>query len=239
MPRRPAMRIVSSCEHATHSGGCGFWRGLGMTLRSGKSKYSPWYSQRVVPEHRHAGSARRPPTPSRLSRKRRSNGCSSVTRGRLAEPELDAPVLTAGRASTPARRRAPGGSSVSWMMPWPRRMFFVRWLAAAEEHLGRASCASTPRGSGARPPTRSRSRAGRPARSGRGCAGAARTRRRRSTAAAAGARRRSRTSRGVLPVHSSGVLWRPGDGARMLLMRRVYSSRSERRRRDGAPCEGG
>ena len=52
----------------------------------------------------------------------------------------------------------------------------------------------TPRGSGARPPTRSRSRGGRRARSGRAPGSRARTRRRRSTAAAAAARRRCRTS---------------------------------------------
>jgi hypothetical protein len=41
MPRMPAIWIVSSCEHATHKGGCGFCSGFGKTLRGGKSKYSP------------------------------------------------------------------------------------------------------------------------------------------------------------------------------------------------------
>ena len=35
----------------------------------------------------------------------------------------------------------------------------MRWLSRGEEHLGRATSGSTPRGSGARPPRRSRSRA--------------------------------------------------------------------------------
>ncbi len=42
MPRRPAISIVSSCEHATQSGGCGFWTGLGITLRQGMEKLLPW-----------------------------------------------------------------------------------------------------------------------------------------------------------------------------------------------------
>ena len=44
MPSWAASLIVSRLEQATHSGGCGFCRGLGMTLRIGKSKYFPWYS---------------------------------------------------------------------------------------------------------------------------------------------------------------------------------------------------
>ena len=41
MPQRPAISIVSSCEQATHSGGCGFCTGFGSTLRSGMLKYLP------------------------------------------------------------------------------------------------------------------------------------------------------------------------------------------------------
>ena len=78
-------------------------------------------------------------------------------------------------------------------MPCPRRMCFVRCDAAARNTSGALEC-STPRGSGARPPTRSRCRAGRRTRSARARPGSAGTRSRRSTAAAAGARRRCRTS---------------------------------------------
>ena len=41
MPHWPALLIVAMFEHATQSGGCGFCRGFGMTLRAGKSKYWP------------------------------------------------------------------------------------------------------------------------------------------------------------------------------------------------------
>ena len=41
MPFCAARRIVSRREQATHSGGCGFWTGLGTTLRGGILTYSP------------------------------------------------------------------------------------------------------------------------------------------------------------------------------------------------------
>jgi len=45
MPHCPALPMVAMLEQATQSGGCGFWYGLGMTLRAGKSKYLPCHSQ--------------------------------------------------------------------------------------------------------------------------------------------------------------------------------------------------
>ena len=41
MPFSAASRIVSRRLHATHSGGCGFWTGLGTTLRGGICTNSP------------------------------------------------------------------------------------------------------------------------------------------------------------------------------------------------------
>ena len=43
MPCFPAQRMLSRLEQATHSGGWGFCRGLGRTLRSGMEKNSPSY----------------------------------------------------------------------------------------------------------------------------------------------------------------------------------------------------
>ncbi len=40
MPLRAAKWIVSRREHATHSGGWGFWSGLGTTLRGGMRQNS-------------------------------------------------------------------------------------------------------------------------------------------------------------------------------------------------------
>ena len=156
MPFSAASRIVSRREHATHSGGCGFCTGLGTTLRGGIDTNLPStpvngvsvmqrmrdleaLEPRVALVDRVDAEARRarPPTTTRPSRTRPGRP-------------------TRGRAWRPARRCGPGGCSAGavWMMPWPRRMSLVRWLHGGEEHLGRAASASTPRGSGARPPTR-------------------------------------------------------------------------------------
>ena len=42
IPFCAARWIVSRRLHATHTGGCGFWRGLGTTLRGGIVTYLPW-----------------------------------------------------------------------------------------------------------------------------------------------------------------------------------------------------
>ena len=95
----------------------------------------------------------------------------------LADAQLDAPVADEVERADPlgdARRMvgrqlddAVAEADVAWCAGWRRR---------GTPRAPRSGC--TPRGSGARPPTRSRSRAGRPARSGRARGGAARTRRR-------------------------------------------------------------
>ena len=41
MPFCAARRIVSRWVHATHRGGCGFWNGLGTTLRGGIDSHGP------------------------------------------------------------------------------------------------------------------------------------------------------------------------------------------------------
>ena len=78
-------------EQATHSGGCGFWSGLGMTLRSGEVEVLAVVLPALLPEHRQDARTASSHT-ARLSRKRRSNGCSSVTLPPLADAELDPAV---------------------------------------------------------------------------------------------------------------------------------------------------
>jgi hypothetical protein len=132
------MRIVSSCEHATHSGGCGFWRGFGMTLRSGKSKCSPWYSHASFQNMgRHARTASS--HTARLSRKRRSNGCSSVVVADSPIPNSTRPCDRRSSVETRSATRA-GWFVVSWMIPCPSLMFFVRWLAAPRNTSGAELC---------------------------------------------------------------------------------------------------
>ncbi len=132
------MRIVSICEHATHNGGCGFWRGLGMTLRSGKSTCSPWYShasfQNIGRQHRTMSSHT-----SRLSRKRTSNGWSSVVVADSPRPSSTRPCDKRSNVATRSATRA-GWFVVSWTIPWPRRICLVRWLAAARNTSGAELC---------------------------------------------------------------------------------------------------
>ena len=69
--------MVWMFEHATQSGGCGFWNGLGTTLRAAKSKYWQCHSHEL---RVNAGTSARTASSytSRLSRTRRLNGCSST-----------------------------------------------------------------------------------------------------------------------------------------------------------------
>ena len=139
MPRRPAISIVSSWLHATHSGGCGCWRGLGTTLRSGKSKNSPWYSQ---PSSQNIGMRQRIASShtARLSRKRRSNGCSSVTLLPSPTPSSTRPWLSRSSVLTRSATRA-GWFVGSCTMPWPSRMLLGALAGRGEEHLGRRGVA--------------------------------------------------------------------------------------------------
>ena len=134
MPQRPAISIVSSWEHATHSGGCGFWIGFGNTLRNGNLKYGPSYSQ---PPSLNIGSTQRTPSSHTacLSSIFRSNGPSSVMLAPSPMPNSTRPLLTRSRQAIFSAARA-GWLVVSWMMPWPRRICFVRWLAAARNTSG-------------------------------------------------------------------------------------------------------
>ena len=128
------MRIVSSCEQATHSGGCGFCRGFGITFRSGKSKCSPWYSQASL---QNIGSVARTASSqtARLSRNRTSKGCSSVVVADSPRPSSTRPWDTRSSVDTRSATRA-GWLVVSWMIPCPSRICLVRWLAAPRNTSG-------------------------------------------------------------------------------------------------------
>ena len=71
----------------------------------------------------------------RFSRNRRSNGCSSVTLLPSPTPSSTRPWLSRSSVLTRSATRA-GWLVGSCTMPWPRRMFFVRWLAAARNTSG-------------------------------------------------------------------------------------------------------
>jgi hypothetical protein len=127
--------MVSSCEQATHSGGCGFCRGFGMTLRSGKSKCSPWYSQASL---QNIGSRARTASShtARLSRNRTVEGVQLGRGRRLAEAELDPPVRHQVKRGDPFGhpRRVVGGQLDDAVTQADPRGPLAR---RAEEHLGR------------------------------------------------------------------------------------------------------
>ena len=63
MPRRPAISIVSSWLHATHSGGCGFCKRLRHDVAQREVEVLAVVLPALLAEHRHARTAPRPPTP--------------------------------------------------------------------------------------------------------------------------------------------------------------------------------
>ncbi len=138
MPHSPALAMVWMLEQATHSGGCGFWRDFGMTLRAGKSWYWPWNSQSSLVNigriARTASSQR-----SRLSRTRVPNGCSSAGPVASPMPNSTRPPESRSSVETFSATRC-GWLVVIWMTPWPRRMFLVRWLAAPRNTSGAEEC---------------------------------------------------------------------------------------------------
>ena len=138
MPQRPARSMVSSCEQAIQIGGCGFCSGLGRTLRRGMSKYLPWCS---LPPSLNIGkiACTASSNTARLSSMERPNGSSSVMEALSPMPNSQRPLLSRSSTATRSATRA-GWLVVSWKMPWPRRMFLVRWLAAARNDSGAGQC---------------------------------------------------------------------------------------------------
>ena len=93
---------------------------------------------RVVPEHRKAGAHGVFPHGALVAEpdvERMQLGGG----GRLTEAQLDATVDSKSSVETRSATRA-GWFVVSCTMPWPRRMFFVRWLAAPRNTSGAELC---------------------------------------------------------------------------------------------------
>ena len=166
MPLRAANWIVSRRLQATHSGGWGRWSGLGTTLRGGMlHELAVPAGERLLDEHARDRVDRVLPHLA-LARAVHQEAAQLRGRGRLAGAEVHA-----GRRETRSSVATRSATRAGWFtaggictMPWPSRMCCVRAAGGRQEHLGRRGVASTPRGSGARPPRRSRSRRGRPSR---------------------------------------------------------------------------
>ncbi len=134
MPHSPHLASVSSCEQATHNGGCGFCSGFGRTWRSGMLKYLPRCS--LGPSLNIGMTARTASSKiSRLLSMSTPNGSSSVIEALSPMPNSQRPFDSRSRLATFSATRA-GWLVVSCMMPWPSRICFVRWLAAARNDSG-------------------------------------------------------------------------------------------------------
>src|SRR3954464_4250788 len=119
-----------------------------MTLRNGKSMISPWYShasfQNIGRQARTASSQT-----SRLLRNLTSNGWSSVVVADSPMPNSTRPFDTRSSVDTRSATRA-GWFVVSWMMPWPRRIWLVRWLPPGGKTPGRGGGGEPPGKGGVR-----------------------------------------------------------------------------------------
>ena len=130
--------MVLMLEQATHSGGCGFCTGFGTTLRAGNLKNSPSKDQSVFVNigmmARTASSQR-----SRLERTCTPKGCSSAGPAPSPSPSSTRPLVSRSRVETFSATRC-GWFVVICTIPWPSRMFFVRWLAAPRNTSGAEAC---------------------------------------------------------------------------------------------------
>ena len=138
MPHSPHLASVWSCEQATHSGGCGFCMGLGTTMRSGMFQTLPACS--LGPSLNMGRMARTASSKiSRLFSMVTPNGSSSVIEALSPMPNSQRPFDNRSSVATRSATRV-GWLVVTWKMPWPRRMFLVRWLAAARKDSGEGEC---------------------------------------------------------------------------------------------------
>ena len=69
----------------------------------------------------------------------RPNGSSSVMEALSPMPNSQRPLLRRSSTATRSATRV-GWLVVSCRMPWPRRMFLVRWLAAPRKDSGEGQC---------------------------------------------------------------------------------------------------
>ena len=215
MPFCAARWMVSRRLHATQTGGWGFWRGLGTTLRGGMVTKGPAW-----PVNGRLGQA-----PQRHPQPFLPHGPLVVAvdhepaqlglRARLAGAELHPAVGDEVQRGDPlgypgrvveGRRRL--DDPVAELDP-------LGALATPRPGTPRAPTSGcTPPRSGARPPRRSRSRGCRRARTARGRPAGSGTRSPPPRAAGAGARRRCRTSRPGCPSPLGLVGGRPLDESR-------------------------
>ena len=137
MPISAAMLMVSRREQASHRGGCGRCRGLGTTLRGGIDRNGPSCPLNGSSVMQRRTTSRPSRHAARFSSIVMSNPPSSTSVPDSPEPNSTRPL---DRRSSVATRSAVRAGwlycGAVWMMPWPIRMFFVRWLTAARNTSG-------------------------------------------------------------------------------------------------------
>jgi hypothetical protein len=137
MPRLAARWMVSRRLQATHSGGCGRWCGLGMTLRAGIRRYFPSYPAKGVSTNMRVTASSDSAHCSRLLSRSMPKPPSSISEEDSPVPKSTRPSDTRSRVAMRSATRAVWlkltGSST---MPWPMRICRVRWLAAARKTSG-------------------------------------------------------------------------------------------------------
>ena len=128
--------------HATHTGGCGRWRGLGTTLRGGIVTYRPWWPVNGVSVRQRSATRRPSSHMSRFSSGSIMNPPSSASDDDSPLPKSARPSERRSRVAIRSAIRAGwlnGGGVCT--MPWPSRMRCVRCGDRGEEQLGRARVA--------------------------------------------------------------------------------------------------
>ena len=156
MPFCAARWIVSRRLHATHTGGCGFCRGFGTTLRGGMVTYSPEYPVNGVSVRQRTATRRPSSHISRFCIGIDHEAAELRFRRRLAGAEVDATVrheVERRDAFRDPRRVVERRRRLHDAVTEPDVLRALRRRARGTPRA--RSSGSTPRGSGARPPTRS------------------------------------------------------------------------------------
>ena len=141
MPLRAANWIVSRRLHATHSGGCGLWSGLGTTLRGGMLQNSLSQPANGSSTNMRAIAGIASSHISRLRLRSTRKPPSSAAEEDSPVPKSTRPSeirsSVATRSATRAGWLTAGGI---WTIPWPSRMRWVRAAAAARKTSGAEEC---------------------------------------------------------------------------------------------------
>jgi hypothetical protein len=139
MPFDAASSMVDGWLHATHSGGWGFWRGLGTTLRGGILSHGPSHPAKGSSTIMRVTASRLSAHCARFESQSTPNPSSSATDDASPLPKSARPFDNRSSVAMRSATRAVWLISTgSCTMPCPSRMRVVRWLHAARNSSGDA-----------------------------------------------------------------------------------------------------